>query len=362
MNEESSSTEPAPGESNPASRREKSFIKMLADWLGGRNGETARDALEELIEEPEEGEASLGVNERQLLGNILDLHERTIADVMVPRADIVAIKVSTDLDGLVDLITEEGHSRMPLYRETLDDAFGMVHVKDVLSWRGEDEDFDASTIVRPVLFVSPSMQVLELLLEMRAKRVHMALVVDEYGGVDGLATIEDLVEEIVGEIEDEFDEDEKPSLARQGDGTWIAGARTPLEDLETALGETLFSEDEHDDVDTLGGLAFTIAGRVPTRGELLAHDASGLEFEVLDADPRHIKRLRIRVPQIHTTDLDGDSTPPAGDDGGEWQGVDWAEELLGQGAAGDDATHQDAPSDDRAEHTPDAPATKAGRG
>lgn len=313
MNEESSSTEPAPGDPSPASRRDKSLIKTLADWLTGRNSETARDALEELIEEPEVGEASLGASERQLLGNILDLHERTIADVMVPRADVVAVKVDTDLDGLVHLISEEGHSRMPVYRETLDDAFGMVHVKDVLTWRGQDPAFDASSIARTVLFVSPSMQVLELLLEMRVKRVHMALVVDEYGGVDGLVTIEDLVEEIVGEIEDEFDEDEKPALIEQDDGSWVAGARTPLEDLESVLGQTLFSEDERDEVDTLGGLVFTIAGRVPTRGELLAHDTSGLEFEVLDADPRHIKRLRIRVPQI----LDADDPADSGPGGGE---------------------------------------------
>ncbi|HEY9163858.1 MAG TPA: hemolysin family protein [Magnetovibrio sp.] len=296
MNDEPSSMEPTPKDSSSVSRRDKSFIKMLADWLGGRNGETARDALEELIDVREEGEGSLGASERQLLGNILDLHERTVSDVMVPRADIIAVKAGTDLSALIALIAEEGHSRIPLYTETLDDAFGMVHVKDVLAWRGRDKQFDVADIMRPVLFVAPSMHVLELLLEMRAKRVHMALVVDEYGGVDGLVTIEDLVEEIIGEIEDEFDEDEKPSLEKHGDGSWTAGARTPLEDLETAYGRALFSEEEHDEVDTLGGLVFTIAGRVPTRGELLEHELSGLEFEVLDADPRHVKRLRIRSP------------------------------------------------------------------
>lgn len=326
MNEESSSSEPTPGDATPASRRDKSFVKVLADWLGGRNGETARDTLEELIEEPEEGEGSLGASERQLLGNILDLHERTISDVMVPRADIVAFKAGTDLKGLIALIAEEGHSRMPLYSETLDDAFGMVHVKDVLPWRGRDAQFDAAAIMRPVLFVAPSMHVLELLLEMRAKRVHMALVVDEFGGVDGLVTIEDLVEEIIGEIEDEFDEDEKPSLEKHGDGSWTVGARTPLEDLEEAMGKSLFSAEEHDEVDTLGGLVFTIAGRVPSRGELLAHPDSGLEFEVLDADPRHIKRLRIRSP------LAGNVAASAAEqdarDANVWDGVEWAEELL----------------------------------
>ena len=281
MNDESSSTEPTPPDSSLAARREKSFVKMLGDWLRARRGESARDALEDLIDEPEVGEASLGVNERQLLGNILDLQDQTIADVMVPRVDIIATKADIAMDALVQLISDEGHSRMPLYTKSLDDAFAMVHVKDVLTWRGQDQNFDASTIARPVLFVSPSMHVLELLLEMRAKRVHMALVVDEHGGVGGLVTIEDLVEEIVGEIEDEFDEDEKPDLLHLADGTWDAGARTPLEDLETAMGTKLFSEEEHDEVDTLGGLVFFIAGRVPSRGELLIHSA-GLEFEVQD--------------------------------------------------------------------------------
>lgn len=292
--EPSSTTEPVQLDVNQVARREKSFVKMLGDWLRARGGESARDALEELIDEPEQGEASLGVNERQLLGNILDLQDQTIADVMVPRADIIAAKAGIGMDALIELITEEGHSRMPLYRQTLDDAFAMVHVKDVLTWRGKDQDFDAAIIGRPVLFVAPSMHVLELLLEMRAKRIHMALVVDEHGGVDGLVTIEDLVEEIVGEIEDEFDQDEKPDLDHRADGAWDAGARTQLEDLEKALGTKLFSDEEHDELDTLGGLVFSIASRVPTRGELLIHP-SGLELEVLDADPRRVKRLRVRL-------------------------------------------------------------------
>ena len=322
MNEETLPSEPTPEESSPAGRRDKSFIKVLADWLGGRNGETARDALEELIDESDGGEGSLNVGERQLLGNILDLHERTISDVMVPRVDIIAFKADCDLASLIALIGEEGHSRMPLYRETLDDAFGMVHVKDVLAWRGRDEEFDVTKIVRPVLFVAPSMHVLELLLEMRSKRIHMALVVDEFGGVDGLVTIEDLVEEIVGEIEDEFDEHEKPSLEKHSDGSWTAGARTPLEDLETAMGRVLFSEEERDEVDTLGGLVFTIAGRVPVRGELLRHDLSGLEFEVLEVDLRHIKRLRIRSSAA----LQGDEADHR--DANVWTDVDWAKKLL----------------------------------
>jgi len=289
---------------NSQDQQDKSFVKMLGDWLRARTGETARDALEDLIDEPEHGEASLGVNERQLLGNILDLQGQTIADVMVPRADIISIKTTTTLQGLVKLITLEAHSRIPLYKKTLDDAFAMVHVKDILTWSGAASDFDVESIARPVLFVAPSMHVLELLLEMRAKRVHMAFVVDEYGGVDGLVTIEDLVEEIVGEIEDEFDSDEKPEIQQSADGSWIAGARTPVEDMTVVLGADYFEAEEFEDIDTLGGLVVAIAGRVPTRGELLSHEA-GLEFEVLDADPRRVKRLRVRVlPKIETVDPD----------------------------------------------------------
>jgi len=294
VNEQNSEPNDTPVEPEPSSTpNDKSYVRLLGDWLRSRTGETARDALEELIDEPEPGEASLGVNERQLLGNILDLQDQTIADVMVPRADIIAAKTSIGLEELVQLVADQGHSRIPLYVETLDDAFAMVHVKDIIAWRGQDERFDVSTIARPVIFVSPSMHVLELLLEMRAKRVHMAFVVDEYGGVDGLVTIEDLVEEIVGEIEDEFDADEKPALTKGKNGSWVAGARTPLEDMASALGEDVFSAQEHDEVDTLGGLVFTLAGRVPIRGELICHP-NGLEFEILDADPRRIKRLRVR--------------------------------------------------------------------
>lgn len=309
MNDEASSTTPDRSEITADGRREKSSIGSFFDWLRGRGSETARDQLEEIIEDTEDGETSLNTDERQLLLNILELRDQTVADVMVPRADIIAFKVDQPLDTLIEIISEEAHSRMPLYRETLDDAFGIVHVKDVLAWKGRDADFSASAIVRPVLFVAPSMQVLELLLEMRAKRIHMALVVDEFGGIDGLLTIEDLVEEIVGEIEDEFDQDEKPFLEKRFDASWDASARTQLEDLETALGIELFDEEEHDEIDTLGGLVFSIAGRVPSRGELLSH-ATGIEFEILDVDPRRIKRLRLRVPEELLGDDANTATTP----------------------------------------------------
>ena len=275
---------------------EESFFDGFRNWIRGfrrpLNGDdSARDVLDELIEEREEGEVPIDDDERILLANILELRSRTIRDVMVPRADIIAISRDASLPEVIEILTRDNHSRLPVYGENLDDAVGMVHIKDVLAWRGRDEDFSLVNIQRQILFVSPSMQVLELLLEMRAKRSHMALVVDEFGGVDGLVTIEDLVEEIVGEIEDEHDLDNEPRLIRNADGSFTADARVTLDMLESIAG-TLIPEEDREDIDTLGGLVFSLAGRVPIRGELIRH-LSGLEFEVLDADPRRIKSLRV---------------------------------------------------------------------
>jgi magnesium and cobalt transporter len=259
-----------------------------------RNGEaTVRDALDELIEEAgNENEAPLRDDERVLLANILSIRDLSVDDIMVPRADIVAMDSEATLAEVIDVMTSSGHSRLPVYRETLDDAIGMIHIKDVLAWRGRDSQFQLSKLLRRVLFVAPSMQVLQLLLEMRASRTHMALVVDEFGGVDGLITIEDLVEEIVGEIADEHHKDDEPAVHRLADGSLDADARVPVEALEEHVGAML-SEDERDEIDTLGGLVVSLAGRVPIRGELIRHP-SGLEFEVLEADPRRIRRVRVR--------------------------------------------------------------------
>jgi CBS domain containing-hemolysin-like protein len=241
----------------------------------------------------------LDEEERTLVANILHLRARSAEDAMVPRADIVAIESKASLAEVLGLMTKTGHSRLPVYRETLDDAIGMVHIKDVVAWRGDDTEFNLSRILRRVLFVAPSMEILELLLEMRAKRSHMALVVDEFGGVDGLITIEDLVEEIVGEIEDEHDNASEPNLVRRPDGTFDADARVLIETLEEEFGSIL-SDEEREHIDTLGGLVVSHAGRVPIRGELISHPA-GIEFEVLEADPRRTKRLRVRGTQAATS-------------------------------------------------------------
>jgi len=296
MNDHPSSPKPR----NNGAENKTSLFSGLLGWIrgvgGAQNGEdSVRNALEELIEEREEAEVPIDEDERILLANILELRGRTIHDVMVPRANIASVSRDSSLSELIDLLTKESHSRLPVYGETLDDVAGMVHIKDVLAWRGRDGDFSLSKIQRKILFVSPSMQVLELLLEMRAERSHMALVVDEFGGVDGLVTIEDLVEEIVGEIEDEHDLDDNPKMISHPDGSFTADARVTIGTLEEMTGTEVTGGDT-EDIDTLGGLVFSIAGRVPVRGELL-HHSSGVEFEVLDADHRRIKFLRVLKPE-----------------------------------------------------------------
>jgi len=189
-----------------------------------------------------------------------------------------------------------GHSRLPVFRENLDDVVGMLHIKDLLPCWEVDRDTGIGKIVRKPLFVAPSMPVLELLLQMRVQRLHMALVVDEFGGIDGLVTIEDLVEEIIGEIEDEHDEDRGPGLVRRGGGIIDVDARLEIDDFEAEAGAFLTADERDEDIDTMGGLVFYLAGRVPGRGEVIGHE-SGIEFEVLEADPRRIRRLRVsQVP------------------------------------------------------------------
>lgn len=277
------------------------FRNWFRSAVKGRSDATLRDAIEELIEEPADSQDALGAGEKLLLGNILKLRGRTVVDVMVPRVDIIAVDVETPVAELIRRFADDAHSRMPVYRENLDDVLGMVHIKDVLSLVAGQRRAELKDVLREVPIVAPSMPVLDLLLQMRESRQHMALVVDEFGGIDGLITIEDLVEQIVGEIEDEHDVTDAPMLQRRDDGVWIADARLPLEDLEEMFGPILTEEEREEDLDTVGGLVFTLAGHVPSRGEVIPHD-SGIEFEVIDADPRRLKRVRLL------------NTPPAHDD------------------------------------------------
>src|SRR4051812_30773824 len=277
----------------------------LFDRLKGlfrpRNGDSVRETIEELIENRDEPEAPIDANERTLLRNILTMRETTVRDVMVPRAHIVAVEIGTSFEDLLKLMAEEAHSRLPVYRETLDDVLGLVLIKDVFAAVNGGAPMKLDKLLRKALFVPPSMGTLALLLQMRSTRIHLAMVVDEYGGIDGLVTIENLVEQIVGQIEDEHDVIAAPSLERRPDGTILADAGTPIEALEREIGPVL-TEDEQDEVDTLAGLVTTLAGRVPGTGEVI-HHPSGIEFEVLAGDARRVARLRLRnlpqAPEAH---------------------------------------------------------------
>lgn len=278
-----------------------SFMRSLKDLFGIRASETTlRESLEEALEEHEEETRgpSLRQEEREMLFNVIEYAALRVDDVMVPRADIVAVNADISYADLVRVFADGSHSRMPVYRETLDEVVGMVHVKDALKVIAdgvETEAFKIESIQRPVLFVPPSMKVIDLLAKMRVARTHMALVVDEYGGTDGLVTVEDIVEEIVGEIEDEHDTIEEPYLTALEGGGYDADARIEIDELEDELGIDLLPEEDEEDVDTLGGLVFSLAGSVPEIGEVVTHD-SGYRFEVVDADPRRIYKVRIHVP------------------------------------------------------------------
>jgi CBS domain containing-hemolysin-like protein len=278
------------------------FFGRLLALVTGR-GETESRSIEAVIEDYLDTGHTLAPGEREILINLASFGDLRVDDVMVPRADIVAVEVSTSLAELAQIFREAEHSRLPIYRETLDDPLGMVHIKDVMAllvpkdFVAVPQDNVLRRIRREVLFVPPSMRVVDLLIKMQKSRIHMALVIDEYGGTDGLVTIEDLVEEIVGDIEDEHDTGEAALLVARPDGGYEASARLPFKELEAELGRTLLPEERQEGVDTLGGLLFSLVGRVPQRGELIAHPA-GLEFEILDADPRRVKRVRIHVKDI----------------------------------------------------------------
>lgn len=279
------------------------LLQRLRHRLGFREETSLRQSLAELMAEAPEPPVAgklpeLDKHERALIANVLRLRDTVASDVMVPRTDIVAIRADATLEAAQSLLRCDGHSRLPVYREQLDDIIGMVHIKDVFAYVGKPEAFRLEAIMRRPLLVAPQIPVLDLLLQMRQARIHLAIVIDEYGGVDGLLTIEDLVETIVGDIADEHDDAEAPLMTERPDGTIDTDARLPIESLEKRFGPVLTREERAADLDTVGGLVVTLAERVPTRGEIVSHP-SGLEFRVLDADPRHIRKLRIRraVPQ-----------------------------------------------------------------
>jgi CBS domain containing-hemolysin-like protein len=265
------------------------------------NGHTMRNTLEELIEDEEVDAVEIDSHERTLIRNVLGLRDISARDVMVPRADIVAVDAETPIQDLVSQMIEAAHSRLPVYRETLDDTIGLVHIKDVLGPLASAQPTTVPDLVREALFVSPTIRALDLLQEMRLNRRHLALVVDEFGGIDGLITIEDLVEEIVGEIIDEHDVEEGPKIVAESDGTAVADARATVEDVESLFG-LLLSDTEREEVDTVAGLIFAVTGRIAKRGEIIRHE-SGVEFEIIDADPRRLKTVRVRRPTDPSDDV-----------------------------------------------------------
>jgi CBS domain containing-hemolysin-like protein len=269
--------------------------RLLSLLRGGRGDESLRESIEELLEEHADDSATPEETaERALLRNVLEVGELRVGEIRVPRTDIIAVPLEIEFEKLVKTLVDAEHSRLPIYRGNLDDVIGMIHVKDVLPYlSGARSGFSLEKVMRKLLVVPPSKPVLELLREMRDTRVHMAIVVDEYGGLDGLVTIEDLVEQIVGEIDDEHDVAAGGMLIQRADGVLEALGRCPIEDLEKKLGRTLLDPDGESDVDTVGGLIVSHIGRVPLRGEQIDHPV-GLVFEVLEADPRRVKRVRIR--------------------------------------------------------------------
>jgi magnesium and cobalt transporter len=280
-----------------------SLLQRLAKILrGGHSAQSIRESLEEVIEESERQSPALSPQERVMLANLLKFGELRVSDVMVPRGDIIGVEENTSLQDLVVSFRGAQHSRLPVYRETLDDPVGLVHIKDVLSLLEARADgsmrlseVPIAQIKRDIIFVPPSMPARDLLVKMQTTHIHLALVIDEYGGTDGLVSIEDLVEEIVGDIDDEHDIEDAPQLRELGGGGYEADARLDLEDFKARTGVDLVIAESEEEIDTLGGLVVSLVGRVPERGEIIPHPL-GYEFEILQADPRRVKLLRLRPP------------------------------------------------------------------
>lgn len=328
-------------------------IRTLFGWKPG----SVRDDLKVVLEASPPDDVGFSAIERTMLRNILSLHDRRIADVMVHRADIVAVKRDIPLGELMSLFESAAHSRLVVYHETLDDPEGMVHIRDLLAFMtsrakvGEapktkrrkplPAGLDLRTvdlampladaqIIRKLLYVPPSMRAIDLMAQMQASRIHLALVVDEYGGTDGLVSIEDIVEQIVGEIDDEHDSDEPPSIVRQADNSFIADARASLDDVRTVIGEDFVTGEAGEDVETLGGYLVSHVGRLPVRGEVISGPGN-FEVEVLDADPRRVKRLRIAPrkerpapPTRRRRDASEQGQPPSAGDSPAPPGADGA--------------------------------------
>lgn len=325
------------------------WLDLIRSKLGLAAGPTLRQQLLDALKDDATTRDVFSPQERDMLNRVLRLGSLRVEDVMIPRADIIAIDEQSEISELLKLFKDAGHSRIPVFRDTLDDARGMIHIKDLLGWlmdekigavkkpangeksstrstksengqnpekkqaqadkepvfsnRDLSKPIMSARIRRPILFVPPSMPAMNLLLRMQSTRTHQALVIDEYGGTDGLVSIEDLVEEVVGEIEDEHDDESVDLIVEDPVQGLIASARAPVEEFEKLIGVDLMPDEDNEDIDTLGGLVFSLVGRVPVKGELVPHP-TGIEFEVLDADPRRIKRLKIHRGKLRISPPD----------------------------------------------------------
>ena len=296
-----SAPEPEPPSTSGGEEARGRILTWVKSLLPVKNSkeDNLREASEDLIGGDEQNTPTSQVeqHERRLISNILQLRDLPVLDMMVPRADIFAIDIGTSKDDLLVLMAERPHTRIPVYKDDLDNIVGVINMKDVVAALSTKADFDIKDIMREPMVVSPAMRVMDLILNMRQSKVHIAFVVDEFGGIDGLVTINDLIEAIVGEIDDEFDFDVTPQFIERPDGSAIADARYSIEDFENRFGNVFTEDEEREEVDTLGGLVVYLAGHVPARGEIIRHE-NGMEFEVIEADPRRVVRLRIRnLPQ-----------------------------------------------------------------
>lgn len=272
------------------------FKNLLSKFLSSnisKNG-SLKENLETVLDTAKKDDANISKQERLMLLNVLKMDQIRSTDIMIPRADIGAVEVNDSFEKVLEVFIKESHSRVPVYEKNLDNIIGMIHIKDLVKYQNEGnfEQGFLKKIKREVIEIPPSMPVLDLLMKMQLTRLHMGIVIDEYGGTDGLVTIEDVIEEITGEIEDEHDEQNMPMLIKTSPNSFEASARVEIEEFEKLSKINFLKDYNNEDVDTLGGLVVAIAGRVPQRGEIIKHE-SGLTFEINDADPRRIKSIKI---------------------------------------------------------------------
>ncbi len=270
----------------------KSQTSWFKSLIGKKSESSLRETIEEYIEEASVENAQIDIHEKSLISNILNLQDMVVTDVMIPRADIFSIDIDISQEELLKILSEKQYSRIPVHRGNLDDIVGSIHIKDILATLAKGEKVIIKKLIREMQIVSPAMPVLDLLLMIQQSKKHIAMVIDEYGGIDGLVTIGNIIESIIGEINDEHDKLTQPNIIKKSDGSYVADGRLDIEVFEKTL-DVKISDEEREDVETVGGLLFFITGRIPGRGEIIKHKNLWLKFYILDADPRKVHKVRI---------------------------------------------------------------------